>query len=216
MNKKIALALALATAPLAAFADPHSYTYLEGGVAALDQELPSPGSPGPGIEIEVDDIEADGFYVAGSAALGESFHVFGAYRAGDDDVGVSVQGVEIGSAGVDLSQYQVGVGWHNTLRERTDLVAEISMLGTEIDVDDDGEGSVDGEDFRLSVGVRHLIADPVEVWIKGNYTDGDVYDGAGSVSAGLQYRLTPVWGLVGQLEAGGKFSMYGVGVRASF
>ena len=90
------------------------------------------------------------------------------------------------------------------------------MLGTEIDVDDDGEGSVDGEDFRLSVGVRHLIADPVEVWIKGNYTDGDVYDGAGSVSAGLQYRLTPVWGLVGQLEAGGKFSMYGVGVRASF
>lgn len=210
MKKQFALALALAAAPFAAFADSHSYTYIEGGFAQLNQELPSVE------EFEVDDIEAAGFYLSGSAALGESFHVFGAYRAGDDDVGVSLGGVEIGSAGIDMTQFQVGLGFHTSLNARTDFLSEVSMLSTEVDVEDDNQASQDGDDVRVSVGVRHLIADPVEVWIKGHYTDGDVYDGAGSVGAGLQYRLTPVWGLVGELELGSEFSQYAVGVRASF
>jgi hypothetical protein len=211
MKKQLVLALALAAAPFAAFADGHSYTYIEGGFAQLDQELPQDE------EFEIDDIEAGGFYLAGSAALSDTFHVFGAYRSGDDDVGVSLPGgPRLGSAGVDLSQYVLGLGYHTSLNARTDFVAELSMLSTEIDVEGDGQPSVEGDDVRVAVGVRHLIADPVEVWIKANYTDGDVYDGAGSVSAGVQYRLTRVWGLVGEIEAGGEFSQYAAGVRASF
>lgn len=211
MKKQLALALALAAAPFAAMADGHSYTYIEGGFARLDQELPPVG------EFRVDDIEAAGFFIAGSAEIGDAFHVFGGYRAGDDDVGVSAPIVgEIGSAGIDMSQYAIGLGYHASLRPRTDLVAEVSMLGTEIDVEGDGEGSQDGEDLRLAVGVRHLIADPVEVWVKANYTDGDVYDSAGSVSGGLQYKLTPMWGLIGEVELGSEFSQVGIGARASF
>lgn len=210
MKKQLALALALATAPLAAFANGHSYTYVEGGYAQLNQDLPELEG------FEIDDIEAGGFYIAGSAALGDAFHVFGAYRSGDDDVGVTIVGVGGAEVGVDMSQYAIGLGYHNSLSARTDFVAELSLLGTEIDVEDDGFRSQDGDDVRVSVGVRHLIGNPVEVWIKGNYTDGDVYDGAGSVSTGLQYRLTPVWGLVGEAELGGEFSQVAVGVRASF
>lgn len=211
MRKQLVLALALAAAPFAAMADGHSYSYVEGGYAQLNQELPS-------VDVfEVDDIEAAGFFIAGSAELGESFHLFGAYRKGDDDVGVSLPGVgDIGSAGVDMSQYQIGLGYHSDIGARTDLVAEVSVLGTEIDVEDDGEEAMEGDDVRLSVGVRHLIADPVEVWVKANYTDGDAFDSAGSVSAGLQYKLTQTWGLVGEVEAGSEFSLFGVGVRASF
>lgn len=84
MKKQLALALALAAAPFAAFAGGHSYTYIEAGFARLDQELPAPP------DLEIDDIEAGGFYVAGSAEVAPSIHVFGAYRKGDDDVGISL------------------------------------------------------------------------------------------------------------------------------
>jgi len=211
MKKQLALAAALAAAPLAAFAGGHSYTYLEAGYAQLDQELPAPAG------FELDDIEAGGAYIAGSVAVAPSIHLFGAYRQGDDDVGVSVLGAgEIGSANVDMSQGVLGVGWHHDLRERTDLVSELSWLRTRIDVKDDEQGADEGDDVRVAVGVRHLIADNVEVWVKGNYTDGDIYDGAFSASAGLQYRLTRTWGLVAEAEGGGDTAMFGVGARASF
>lgn len=211
MRKQFALALALATAPVVASAGGHSYTYLEAGFAQLDQELP----PVPGFE--VDDIQAGGFFVGGSAALSPSVHVFGAYRKGDDDVSVRAPMVgEIGAAGIDMSQAVLGLGYHQSLSARTDLVTELSWLSTEIDVNDDEEDAQDGDDARVAVGVRHLIANNVEVWIKGNYTDGDVYDGAFSASVGLQYRLTRTWGLVGEAEGGGDASMFAVGVRASF
>jgi len=211
MKKQLALAAALAVAPFAAFAGGHSYTYLEAGYAQLDQELPAPAG------FEIDDIEAGGAYIAGSAEIAPSIHIFGAYRQGDDDVGVSVPfGGEIGQANLDMSQGVLGVGWHYGLSDRTDLVSELSWLRTEIDVNDDDEGAQEGDDVRVAVGVRHLIADNVELWIKGNYTDGDVYDGTFSASAGLQYKLTRTWGLVAEAEGGGDTAMFGVGVRASF
>jgi len=212
MKKQLVLTAALAVAPLAAFAGGHSYTYLEAGYAQLDQELPAPAG------FEIDDIEAGGAYFAGSVAVAPTIHLFGAYRQGDDDVGISLPpgGGEIGSAGVDMSQAQLGVGWHHDLRERTDLVSEVSWLHTKIDVKNDEQGAEEGDDYRVAVGVRHLIADNVELWVKGNYTDGDVYDGAFSVSGGVQYKLTRNWGLVAEAEGGGDTSMFGVGVRASF
>ncbi|QGW66668.1 hypothetical protein GOY17_18290 [Lysobacter soli] len=212
MKKQLALATALAAAPFAALAGGHSYTYLEAGYAQLNQELPAPAG------FEIDDIEAGGFYVAGSAEIAPSIHLFGAYRKGDDDVSVSLPmgGGEIGSAGIDMSQGVLGAGWHHDLRDRTDLVAELSWLRTKIDVKDDEEGADEGDDVRIAVGVRHLIADNVELWVKGNYTDGDLYDGAFSASAGVQYKLTQTWGLVAEAEGGGDTSMFGVGVRASF
>ena len=211
MKKQLALAAALACAPLAALAGGHSYTYLEAGYAQLDQELPAPAG------FDIDDIEAGGAYIAGSAAIAPSIHVFGAYRQGDDDVGVSVLGVgEVDRGNVDMSQGVLGIRWHHDLRERTDLVSELSCLQTKIDLNNDQEGAEKGDDVRIAVGVRHLIADNVELWVKGNYTDGDIYDGAFSASAGIQYKLTRTWGLVAEAEGGGDTSMFGVGVRASF
>ena len=116
MKKQLVLALALAAAPFAASAGGHSYTYLEGGYAQLNQDLPQQEF------FEIDDIEAGGFFVGGSAALGETFYLFGSYRDGDDDLGVSVpfEG-EIGSAGVDMNQFNFGLGYHHSLNQRTDL-----------------------------------------------------------------------------------------------
>jgi hypothetical protein len=211
MKKQLILALAIAAAPFAASADGHSYTYIEGGYAQLNQELPQVEG------FRIDDVEAGGFFIGGSAALGNTFYVFGSYRNGDDDVGVSAPIVgHLGDAGIDMNQAIVGLGYHHSLSQRTDLTTEVSYLSTEIDVEDDGEGSQDGDDFRVAVGVRHLIADNVDIWAKGNYTDGDVYDSAFSATLGLQYRLTPVWGVVGEAELGDEFSQVTIGMRASF
>ena len=211
MKKHLALALALAIAPFAASADEISYTYLEGGYAQLNQD----GAEADGFE--VDDIEAAGFFVGGSAALGDTFHVFGGYRSGNDDVGVSAFGVHLGDVDTDLSQFNIGLGYHHGISERTDLVTEVSYISTEIDAEDQGEASSDdGDDFRVSVGVRHMLADSFEGWIKGHYTDGDFYDGAFSASVGGQFKFNQTWGVVGEIEAGDDTSVFLIGARASF
>jgi Ax21 family sulfation-dependent quorum factor len=210
MKKHLALALALAVAPFAASADGISYTYVEGGYAQLNQDLPQPDIG------EIDDIKATGYFLQGSAALSPDFHIFGGYRSGDDDVRVTVPFVGSGEVGTDLSQFSVGAGYHHSINERTDFVAEVAYLNTKIDVEGDEEGAQEGDDGRISVGVRHMLSDSFEGWIKGHYTDGDAYDSAFSATLGGQFHFTPVWGVTGEVEVGNDASMFSLGVRASF
>lgn len=211
MQKQLALALALAVAPLAASAGEISYSYIEGGYAQLNQELPDVAVGGA--VARVDDIEAAGFFVAGSAELGDTFHLFGGYKSGSDDVRVTVLGLGSGSADTDMSQLHLGLGYHHGLSARADLLTEISYLNTEVDVEGD---SNDGDDTRLAIGVRGLLADSFEGWIKGHYTDGDVYDGEFGASLGAQYKFSPTWGISGEAEFVDESSLFTVGLRASF
>jgi hypothetical protein len=162
---------------------------------------------------QIDDIEAGGFYINGSAAIGESFHVFGGYRAGSDDVTVTVPGFGSGTTDIDLNQLTAGVGYHHGLSDRADLVTELSYLHTEAEVEGD---STDGDDARIAVGIRGLLADSFEGWAKGNYTDGDVYDGEFSATVGAQFKFNKTWGMTGEAEFGDSSSQYTIGVRASF
>ncbi|MFC3551882.1 outer membrane beta-barrel protein [Lysobacter cavernae] len=211
MHKQLGLALALAVAPLAASAGEISYSYIEGGYAQLNQKLPDVAVDGD--LARIDDIEAGGFFIAGSAELGESFHLFGGYKSGSDDVGVTILGIGGGSADVDMSQLNLGLGYHHGLSERADLLTEISYLGTEVDVE--GENN-EGDDARLAIGVRGLLADSLEGWIKGHYTDGDVYDGEFGATVGAQYKFSPAWGISGEAELVDDTSLFTVGLRASF
>ncbi|MBF6023102.1 outer membrane beta-barrel protein [Lysobacter niastensis] len=212
MKKHLALAVALAVAPFAVYADEISYTYVEGGYAQLNQDAPL-------IEngVELDDIEAAGFFIGGSAAVSDDFHVFGGYRSGNDDVRVTVFGVDAGDIDTDLSQFNIGFGYHHSISDRTDLVTELSYISTEVDAEGGGESSSsDGDDVRVSVGVRHMMADSFEGWIKGHYSDGDFYDGTFSASLGGQFKFNPTWGVVGELEFGDDTSIFTIGARASF
>jgi len=207
MKKHLALALALAIAPFAASADELSYTYVEGGYAQLNQD----GEQGAGLDI--DDIEAAGFFVGGSAALGETFHVFGGYRSGNDDVRVTALGVGSAEFDTDLSQFNIGLGYHHSISNRTDLVTEVSYIKTDVEIEGASE---DGDDGRVSVGVRHMLADSFEGWIKGHYSDGDFYDGSFSASIGGQFKFNQTWGVVGDVEVGDDQSIFMIGARASF
>lgn len=203
-------ALALAFAPLAATASELGYRYIEGGYAQLNQEAAIDGG---GSLAQIDDIEAGGLYIAGSTELVASLHLFGGYKSGSDEVSVTIPGFGSVSSDIDLNQFHVGLGYHHPLSDRADLVTEVSYLSTEVDVEGD---DADGEDVRIAVGVRGLLAARVEGWVKGHYTDGDAYDGAFSASLGGQLKLTPIWGLTGEVEVGDSASVITFGARASF
>lgn len=214
MKKQLALALALAIVPFAASSAELSYSFIEAGYAQLNQELPDVDLGG-GLVAQIDDIEASGFQISGSVAIGPSFYLFGGYKAGNDDVNVTVPGFGSGSADIDLTQFNAGVGYHYGLSDRADLITELSYIATDADADGEDAGT-DADDARVSVGVRGLMTDNFEGWLKANYTDGDAYDGEFSATVGAQFKFNQTWGIVGEAEFGDTSSQYMVGVRASF
>lgn len=196
MKKHLALAVALAIAPFAASADGLDYTYIEGGYANVEIDTG---------DALVGDLDFDGVQIRGSAAISESFYLLGGYgNVSNDDY----------SMDVDFSELQFGLGYRHGLSDRADLITEVSYLRQEIDFD--GFGSEDASGGRVSVGLRGLLADNFEGYVKGSYTDGGDFDGDFSGTLGAQFKFTPVWGVVGEIEAGDDVSKTLVGVRASF
>lgn len=213
MKTSLGLALALAIAPFAAAAGELSYSYLEGGYAQLNSELPSVVLGDlPPLRLQAEDVEAGGFFINGSRALGESLQVLAGYKSGRDDTRLSNGAFSL-EADVELRQLHLGLGYRHGLSERADLIAEASYLHTDVEIDGTDVG---GDDARIAVGVRGLLAPQVEGWLKGHYSDGDVYDGAFSATLGGQYRFNRLWGVTLEAEFGGDSSVVTLGARASF
>jgi hypothetical protein len=225
MKKELALAALLAAAPFSAFAGTLNYSYVEGGYAHMAQdEVPSfnmfrfvYGQPG--------EVKSGGFFGAASVAMGESFYGFGSVHRGTDTVEVQVHDTFRGvvsstyDADVTMTRLNLGVGLHHGLSDRTDLLAEVSAIDTDLDIEDE---SADDDNFpsgfgaRLSAGARSALTDSVEIWGKGNYTTSEFYDSELSASVGLQVRFGPTWGVTSEVEGGSGYSQYTLGVRASF
>ncbi|MBS7457448.1 outer membrane beta-barrel protein [Coralloluteibacterium stylophorae] len=198
--KYAVLSLALLAATSLAQADDlaRSYTYLEADYHNVD----------------IDDLDnVDGGGIRGSLAFGPGFYLFGsARRASYDDYGIDA----------DLDQFQLGLGYRVYLSERTDLIAEVSRLRTELDASA-GIYKVSGhlDDTRGSIGLRGTLSEWFEAIAKVNYTDGDLYsdyDGDGNFSAtvGAHVRVHPDWGITGEVEVGDNVTEYLVGLRYSF
>lgn len=216
----------LSLASLNATAADFSYTHVEAGYnwTKLDR---SEQSAAPAIGI--DDVKADGYYLKGSIELGQSpFYLFGGYRQAEDDkVGLSLSAHQClflrcpPNLDMEIKQYDVGLGYHHSLSERVDLIADLSYVHTKVDVDTPAgftriSASDDGDDYRVGVGIRGNLASNLEGWVKATYTDGDFYDSQFGGTLGLLVKFNPTWGLVGEAEIGDDIQTYSVGVRASF
>ncbi|ALN90364.1 hypothetical protein [Lysobacter gummosus] len=215
MKKQLALALLLATASsAAAAADGLSHSYVEAGFVRHQAELPVVEGQG----VSVDDMKADGGYIAGSFEVMESVYLFGGYHKGNDDVGVSLDGIgEIGEFDADVQQGHIGLGYHHKLSDRVEWTGELSYLNTRLELKvEDFKERLKGDDYRASVGLRGDLAANFEGWIKANYTDGDVYDGEFSGTLGALVKFNKTWGIVGEAEVGSDDRQFRLGVRASF
>lgn len=220
MKKELVLALALASAPFAASAGQLSYNYVEADWSRLTLDGGA-SNPEPGVTVSLSDADIDGFALNGSFEVSESFYLLGGYRSGQGethyDVRVdTVSGPFFGSgdADVDAKQLLLGVGYHHALSEKADLLTELSYIDTQLDLDNDS--LLDGTDLRVAVGIRGALAPNFEGWVKGQYTDGDAYDGVFGGVFGGQFKFNQTWGLVGEFEAGDDTTAYQIGVRASF
>jgi Ax21 family sulfation-dependent quorum factor len=180
--KRALFALALAAAlPMSAQAAERSYSFVE-----LDY-------------VNVDG-DADGFGVRGAVNFGDSnFYGLGRYAS-----------VEVDNTNIDVDSYEVGVGYHHSLTDNADLIAELAYLNNEVVGFD-----VDG--YRLSGGFRGNLAESFEGLAKLNYIDGSDFDGDFTLTLGGQYKFNDTWGLTGEIEfADDSVETYTVGVRASF
>lgn len=229
---KTPLVLCSAVLSLLSFAAPaadFSYSYIEAGYAKSKQDIGHDAWRAP--TIRTGDIDADGYYLKGSVELGQTpFYLFGGYKkASDDNVSVRVTDplalVVPTKLDVDAKQFDLGFGYHHGLSDRVDLVTELSYLRTDLDVDAVSlvapftrvrGRSVDGDDYRVGVGIRGQLAQNFEGWIKAHYTDGDYYDSQFGGTLGVLVKFNPTWGVSAEAEVGDDNQLYTIGVRASF
>lgn len=142
--KRIAAMLLLEVPAVALSQQPVSYTYIEGTVISSELNDVGPLS-----------ASGDGIGIAGSLALGESFHVFGSYA----DEGFDFD--------LDRTTLQIGAGYAYTLREGFDLIGRLSYIESDIkqpgpDINDNGlgiEGAIRGhltDRSEFDAGIRYV------------------------------------------------------------
>ena len=189
-RKLLGLALVLALSP--AMADGLSYNFIQLGYqkADLDDDL-------AGIS-----VDGDGYGISGSFEVGENFFIGAGYSALDFDFGV------------DLDQLSIGGGYHMSLSDRSDFYATLSYIRAEASVS--GFGSVDDDGYGVSVGIRGLLSDNVE--LNGSIAYSDLGDGADGTAfgAGALYSFTENFALGFDVSVDDDVTMYGVGARFYF
>jgi hypothetical protein len=150
MKFRMLLLILLAMPAFASAAD-FSYTFVEG--AYIDTE----------VDVGPADIDGDGFGVRGSYAFAPDWYAFASLSDLDFDFNI------------DGTETEFGVGWHNPLSDRVDLIAEVSYVNFDLD---SGFGSADDDGFGLGVGVRALATPQIQVEAGIAYVDLDDSDTA--------------------------------------
>lgn len=205
--KKLLLAALLAAAPFAASAGELSYTYVEGGFAKINAD-----------DSIFDNAEANGGFVRGSYELTPGVNVFGGVSRVSEDFTI-VPGVDLD---LDLTQFEVGLGYHQGLSDRVDFIAELAWVRLDVDAEASGFSSDESANGgRGAVGIRGQFNDALEGTLKANYYDGGDFEGGFTGSVGALYKFNPTWGVTAEIEYGelalsDEDTKYLVGVRASF
>lgn len=220
MRKTFTVAALAALLPATAIAsEGMSYTYLEAGWAQADMD-----------DDFYEDPKLDGEYVRGSIAVSRGFHAFGSWSRVelDDRTGPRMLGRDI-----TLTQTELGMGFHTSMNERVDFIADIAWVRAKLDRNLTVSypyfprpgvplGSLtftndsDVDFGRAMAGVRARPLGKVEGWIKGGYQKGSDVDGGWVGTVGAQFSFTPTWGLVAEYQGMENLNQLTVGVRTSF
>ena len=149
------------------------------------------------------DGDAEGHAVRGSFEFGES-NVYGL---------AGVTRLDVDNSPLKLDGRELGLGYAHPMGENSQLFAEAAYLDAEVRTP---LGAVDSEGYRTSVGLRGGLTDRLEGLVKANYVDGDDFDGDFSGTVGGLVKLTPTWGITGDVTFDDDAETYQLGVRASF
>ena len=182
---------ALMLSSATAMAEGPSYSYIQASYQKVEVDV------GGGF-----DADGDGYAVAGSIAINDSWFAFAGYATSEFE---SV---------IDLDQTTVGGGWNSAISEKTDWFATLAYI--DLGIRARGLGSFSDSGFGVSVGVRSMVRPNFELYGSLGYADlGDGGDGT-SVAAGLWYTVTGNLALGLGLEVGSDVTSYGAGIRLYF
>ena len=164
LNKKLVIATCISIISCSALAkgDESSYSYI--GLAYQNGE--------------VSDIDYDGFGVMASVALGESVFLFAGYSDGEIDLG----------PGVDVTQYDIGFGFHAPINNRMDFVTSIAYVNQDAEIMNLSE-NLDG--YSINAGFRGKPRDFLELNAFINFVEIEDERDTG-FSVGVRYFFTPV------------------------
>lgn len=186
--KRLVVAVACVAAPMVALADAPRYTYVEGEYQSIDIDI----DVGP-TDVSVD---GDGFGIGGSAAITERVFVRGAYSNLDVE-------------GIDVDQYEIGIGGNVPTEENFHLVGEVGYTRAELNsADDDG--------FFVSGGFRWMASPQFELNAGLNYVDLDDSGDDTSLTVGGVFNVSPDLALEGNIELADDATAYAFGLRYYF
>lgn len=181
MMKKSLLSLALIAAAGvgAAQASDLSYNYVQGSYTETE------------VSAEGQSVDIDGFNLGGSFELGDMFFVtldFGKASGNDTILGADVD--------VDADTRTLGFGLHTAINDKVDFVASLAKTSADITADIEGFGEIDGDADAnlLSVGVRGLASESVELFANAIYVDGED-DSETNFNIGGMYHVSSNFGL---------------------
>ncbi|MDH4049689.1 MAG: porin family protein [Gammaproteobacteria bacterium] len=165
-----------------------NYNFVEVGYAKVDIDSP--------------DVDGDGFGIGGSFAISDEFHLFGNYQMADFDFNV------------DLTQFDVGIGFNTPIADAIDVVASLAYVYTEVEAS--GFGSVDDNGFGLGVGLRALVSPQVE--LHGGVTYVDLSDSGSdtALDAGFRFNFNERFALGLAASWGDDVSIYSLAGRIYF
>ena len=184
--RSVALAGALAAAPLAAHADGFDYSFVEGGYAQLD----------------VDGVSGnlDGFFLRGSVEITERLFVSADY-------------LDTSGSGADTQLYSIGLGGSFPLSNALDLTGRVAYVGTEVDASGFG-GDDDG--FSVGAGLRGRLGEGFELEGKVTYYDFSDSGDDTSFGLAARYFFTDQLAVGAEYEDFDDASLWGLGIRYSF
>ena len=114
---------------------------------------------------EIVDEDFGGFGIGGSAAINDSIFVLGQYSSltSEDEFFYG-----FGTDGIEVTQFNFGVGFHTPIASNVDFVASLSYAYAEAKF---AGLSEDGNGYIVSAGVRGKPTDVLEFGASINYAD---------------------------------------------
>ncbi len=189
LKKSLGILLLVAAAP--AIAGDLSYNYIEAGFQRIEFD-----------DVAGVDVDGDGFGIGGSFELNDDWFIRAGYSTADLDFGI------------DLDQTILGIGYRADISPATDVFATVSYVRA--DVSATGFGSFDDDGFGISVGVRGMLTDKVELSGSIGYIDLDEGGDGTSVSAGGLYNFTDMFAAGVGIEVDEDVTTFGILGRLYF
>ncbi len=138
----------------------------------------------------------DGYQLKGSKQISDDFYIAGDYT-------------DVSKSGLDLALLTVGFGYKNDFSNTSSFFTELDYARLDIG------GGADDTGYELTVGIRSMFTEQIELKAAVEYLDIDNDDTTSMVLGGA-YNLTDNFALFADYKYESDISSYGVGVRFNF